>query len=45
MLRAVPIDFKSRSQTFGIVTRRVGVLSPMGRLFVEMAVGRGVEGA
>jgi DNA-binding transcriptional LysR family regulator len=41
MLRTVPIDFKSRSQTFGIVTRRVGVLSPMGRQFVEMALGVG----
>src|ERR1700712_132377 len=27
MLRMVPIDFMSKSQTFGIVTRRVGVLS------------------
>ncbi|KQR74248.1 LysR family transcriptional regulator [Burkholderia sp. Leaf177] len=41
MLRTVPIDFKSKSQTFGIVTRRVGVLSPMGRQFVEMAMGMG----
>ncbi|SAL35501.1 LysR family transcriptional regulator [Caballeronia sordidicola] len=46
MLRIVPIGFKSKSQTFGIVTRRVGVLSPMGRQFVQMALahGRAVEG-
>jgi hypothetical protein len=35
MLRALPIGFKSKSQTFGIVTRKVGVLSPSARQFVQ----------
>ena len=35
MLRTLPIGFKSKSQTFGIVTRKVGVLSPSARQFVE----------
>jgi len=35
MLRTLPIGFKSKSQTFGIVTRKVGVLSPSARQFVQ----------
>jgi DNA-binding transcriptional LysR family regulator len=35
MLRTLPIGFKSKSQTFGIVTRKVGVLSPSARQFIE----------
>lgn len=34
MLRTVPVRFRSRSQTFGIVTRKGGVLSPSARQFI-----------
>jgi hypothetical protein len=40
MLRTLPIGFKSKSQTFGIVTRKVGVLSPSARQFVRAPDGR-----
>lgn len=35
MLRILPVQFKSKSQTFGIVTRKLGVLSPPALQFVE----------
>jgi DNA-binding transcriptional LysR family regulator len=38
MLRIVPVKFESRSQTFGIVTRR-GPLSAMAEQFVEILTG------
>jgi len=36
MLRAVPAKLKSPSQTFGVVTRKGGVLSPPAERFVEL---------
>jgi DNA-binding transcriptional LysR family regulator len=36
MLRLVPVELKSPSQTFGIVTRKGGVLSPPAERFVEL---------
>ncbi|MBW8837415.1 LysR family transcriptional regulator [Paraburkholderia sp. SIMBA_055] len=36
MLRAVPVKLKSPSQTFGVVTRKGGVLSPPAERFVEL---------
>ncbi len=35
MLRILPVQFKSKSQTFGIVTRKLGALSPSASQFVE----------
>jgi DNA-binding transcriptional LysR family regulator len=35
ILRILPIQFKSKSQTFGIVTRKLGVLSPSALQFVD----------
>lgn len=35
MLRTLPVRFRSKSQTYGIVTRKVGVLSPSARQFIE----------
>jgi DNA-binding transcriptional LysR family regulator len=36
MLRLVPVRLKSPSQTFGIVTRKGGVLSPPAQQFIEL---------
>ncbi|CAD6527441.1 HTH-type transcriptional regulator GbpR [Paraburkholderia kirstenboschensis] len=36
MLRLVPVELKSPSQTFGVVTRKGGVLSPPAERFVEL---------
>jgi DNA-binding transcriptional LysR family regulator len=36
MLRVVPVKLKSQSQTFGIVTRKGGVLSPPAERFMEL---------
>jgi DNA-binding transcriptional LysR family regulator len=36
MLRAVPVRLKSPSQTFGVVTRKGGVLSPPAEQFIEL---------
>jgi DNA-binding transcriptional LysR family regulator len=36
MLRILPVRMKSKSQTYGIVTRRGGELSPAARQFVQM---------
>ena len=36
MLRIVPVRLKSPSQTFGVVTRRGGVLSPLAEQFIEL---------
>jgi DNA-binding transcriptional LysR family regulator len=36
MLRILPIAMKSKSQTYGIVTRKGGALSPSARQFVQM---------
>ncbi len=36
MLRIVPVPMKSKSQTYGIVTRKGGALSPAARQFVQM---------
>jgi DNA-binding transcriptional LysR family regulator len=36
MLRLVPVELKSPSQTFGVVTRKGGVLSPPAEQFVEV---------
>jgi hypothetical protein len=36
MLRRVPVALKSPSQTFGVVTRKGGVLSPPAERFVEL---------
>jgi DNA-binding transcriptional LysR family regulator len=36
MLRFVPVKLKSPSQTFGIVTRKGGVLSPPAEQFIEL---------
>jgi DNA-binding transcriptional LysR family regulator len=36
MLRILPVAMKSKSQTFGIVTRKGGALSPAARQFVQM---------
>lgn len=35
MLQALPVVFRSRSQTFGIVTRKMGVLSAPAAAFIE----------
>lgn len=40
MLRTIPVVFRSRSQTFGIVTRKVGVLSPGARHFIARVLER-----
>jgi DNA-binding transcriptional LysR family regulator len=42
MLRLVPVKLKSPSQTFGIVTRKGGVLSPPAEQFIELLHGRKV---
>ena len=39
MLRFVPVKLKSPSQTFGIVTRKGGVLSPPAEQFIELLRG------
>jgi len=36
MLRVLPIRMKSKSQTYGVVTRKGGALSPAARQFVQM---------
>ena len=36
MLRLVPVELKSPSQTFGVVTRKGGVLSPPAEQFIEV---------
>jgi DNA-binding transcriptional LysR family regulator len=36
MLRVVPVTLKSPSQTFGVVTRKGGVLSPPAEQFIEL---------
>ena len=36
MLRILPVKLKSKSQTFGIVTRKGGVLSPSAEQFVQL---------
>jgi DNA-binding transcriptional LysR family regulator len=36
MLCILPVKLKSRSQTFGIVTRKGGVLSPPARQFIQL---------
>jgi DNA-binding transcriptional LysR family regulator len=36
MLRILPVKLESKSQTFGIVTRNGGVLSPAARQFVQL---------
>jgi DNA-binding transcriptional LysR family regulator len=36
MLRILPVRMKSKSQTYGIVTRKGGELSPAARQFVQM---------
>ena len=36
MLRVVPVKLKSPSQTFGVVTRKGGVLSPPAERFIEL---------
>jgi DNA-binding transcriptional LysR family regulator len=41
MLRIVPVPMKSKSQTYGIVTRKGGALSPAARQFVQMMRDRG----
>lgn len=45
MLRVVPVKLKSRSQTFGIVTRKGGVLSPPAERFIELVEAQAVEQA
>lgn len=40
MLRILPVDLRSSSQTFGIVTRKGSVLSPMAERFIELLIGR-----
>jgi DNA-binding transcriptional LysR family regulator len=40
MLRQIPVVFRSRSQTFGIVTRKLGVLSPGARQFIARVLER-----
>ncbi|MCY0389556.1 LysR family transcriptional regulator [Robbsia sp. Bb-Pol-6] len=45
MLRVVPVAFKSQSQTFGIVTRKAGMPSPLASEFIERLkaqVARGI---
>jgi DNA-binding transcriptional LysR family regulator len=41
MLRILPIPMKSKSQTYGIVTRKGGALSPAARQFVQMLRDKG----
>ncbi len=41
MLRILPIRMKSKSQTYGIVTRKGGALSPAARQFVQMLREKG----
>ncbi len=36
MLRILPVPMKSKSQTYGIVTRKGGALSPAARQFAPM---------
>ncbi|MDR5739306.1 MULTISPECIES: LysR family transcriptional regulator [unclassified Caballeronia] len=36
MLRVLPVRMKSKSQTYGVVTRKGGALSPAARQFVQM---------
>jgi DNA-binding transcriptional LysR family regulator len=45
MLRVVPVKLKSPSQTFGIVTRKGGVLSPPAERFIELVQAHTVEPA
>ncbi|MFM0226209.1 LysR family transcriptional regulator [Paraburkholderia dipogonis] len=45
MLRLVPVKLKSPSQTFGIVTRKGGVLSPPAEQFIELLRGQPAEQA
>jgi DNA-binding transcriptional LysR family regulator len=40
MLRLVPVKLKSPSQTFGVVTRKGGVLSPPAQQFIELLRAR-----
>ena len=40
MLRILPVDLRSSSQTFGIVTRKGSVLSPMAERFIELLLAR-----
>jgi DNA-binding transcriptional LysR family regulator len=40
MLRILPIELRSRSQSFGIVTRKGGALSPPAERFIEMLKAR-----
>ena len=45
MLRLVPVKLKSPSQTFGIVTRKGGVLSPPAEQFIELLCAQPIEQA
>jgi DNA-binding transcriptional LysR family regulator len=45
MLRVVPVKLKSPSQTFGIVTRKGGVLSPPARRLIELMRERSAASA
>lgn len=38
MLRILPVELRSSSQTFGIVTRKGSVLSPMAERFIELLI-------
>jgi DNA-binding transcriptional LysR family regulator len=40
MLRILPIELQSQSQSFGIVTRKGGALSPPAERFIEMLTAR-----
>ncbi|WP_233853065.1 LysR family transcriptional regulator [Paraburkholderia sp. HD33-4] len=44
MLRVVPVRLKSPSQTFGIVTRKGGVLSPPAERFIALLRGQTQQG-
>ena len=44
MLRIVPVRLKSPSQTFGIVTRKGGVLSPPAERFIALLRGQSQQG-
>ncbi len=40
MLRILPVTLRSPSQTYGIVTRKTGVLSPMAERFIALLTSR-----
>jgi DNA-binding transcriptional LysR family regulator len=44
MLRTVPVRLKSPSQTFGIVTRKGGVLSPPAERLIALLRGQTQQG-